>query len=129
MNGETSKKPKYEASNRRFRKKRKGFQVKKEHETISSENTVDFTLSYGVNIEEDVAVTSCSGSHVVIDTDVEVADDNETRESVLPLIEESSASTSDQVCGDVSVKIRKQKRYRERQSKAKQSQVKQQLFS
>ena len=74
MDGETTKKPKYEASNRRFRKKRKGFQVKKEHETTSSENIVDFTLSYGVNIEEDVAVTSCSGSHVIIDTDVEVTD-------------------------------------------------------
>ena len=57
-------------------------------------------MSYGVNIEEDAAVTSCSDSHVVIDTDVEVADD-ETRKGVLPLIEESSASTSDQVSGDV----------------------------
>ena len=74
-------------------RKRKEFQVK----TISSENTVDFTWSYGVNIEEDVAVTLSSGSHVVIDTDIEVADDNETRESVVPLMAESSASTSDKV--------------------------------
>ena len=61
-----SKKPKFAAANRRNKKAKKGFMIKKEKTKLPEIERVDFSLNTDINIEEEMTLSSHSGVAVML---------------------------------------------------------------